>query len=293
MGIYTSDVFEKEALLLSYIPSDETVILYNSLEELKQAVTVGDIRCGFFVNISVQDYINSKRPQNKIEVYIASGYLYAEVDKEEFFDAWLKCCSDAFISYQSDKIFDSSQNEIVEKLISRKDYYLNGDDLFNINLVYMENDNKETAEKKVYSPNPVKSAVAICIFIYIFMIYGHIYSGNPAALISCLPLKSKKLYKFVYLLAYSTLPAILGVFCLTVFSEIGFIKSLTSIIIYLAVCIFWIYIIQMLIKKETTYIALAPVCLIIQIIICPLIVDLSEYFRIFSIVKYFLPMGYI
>ena len=126
------DSFIKD--LTESLSKDRHVIIYDKTSDIEDALIKNEISLAYVINKTPYDYAIKGIDKGVVSLYTSPGYIYLEVDKEIFYDAWLSCCSDLIIKNESTKIFNGNKNELTDRLIKEKDRYLESDELFDISL---------------------------------------------------------------------------------------------------------------------------------------------------------------
>ena len=63
-------------------------------------------------------------------------------------------------------------------------------------------------------------------------------------------------------------------------------------IFFVLICVLWTLIMGALIRKEDTYTAVCPVIITLQLILCPVIIDLNNYMPLIGYLRYLFPVTY-
>ena len=287
VGLYFDVDNSKMSPLVSSLGADREVVIFDDIESMKQSVKEANIVLGYAILADADDYIDSGKDKDIIEVYVSPGYLYSEVDKERFYNAWLYYCSNNLIKNEADKVFVDSDETLRTELIRKKESYLSSDELFDINII------EESAEDSIKSEkDPVRSIVALSVFMTIFIMYGYNYSGNGQSIVKSFTLKSRVAYRFVSSFANGLIIGVVGLICTFAFSGKASLYDIPRLLIFIMICVIFTCIVGEIIKKEDTYTALCPVLLTLQLIICPIIIDLDMYLPIIPLLRYLFPVTY-
>ena len=114
------------------------VVRYEDEESLKKDVRSGDIECGFIFNEDFDRLVEKGRTRGRI------GYVYSPyttkglVAKESLFAAFLKNYSNDILEEDYPKMFgnqdESLKEEIMELLRDRNAYYIDSNEIFEVEL---------------------------------------------------------------------------------------------------------------------------------------------------------------
>ncbi|MCR5800098.1 MAG: hypothetical protein K6G69_08490 [Lachnospiraceae bacterium] len=260
-------------------------IVYDSEDDINNDLYKGHIDYAFILSDAYGDNVKDTK---RSVMFLSTPYsLYKEACKEDFFNAWLITYSDRFIENETKDIFAVYDDDIIGELKKRKEEYQNSDLLFDVNIVY------DTVPERTlrHRADGFRSLTGLVMFMSVFIFFGHFYSGSHKAVCDKMTLKNRTLYQCSYMLSVA-LP--IGILCLI----LNLLRGATDIpilishmILVIAYSIIWVLAAYKLIKKESTFIGLAPMLLIAQLIVCPIIVDLGEYIKVFEYIRYIFPSG--
>ena len=288
VAVFISKNKAEMSSLIDALKNDRDVLIYDDEEMMKQDVYDGKVIIAYSIHADAYDYIVLKEDRNIVDVYVSPGYLYGEVDKERFYNAWLYYCSNTLISDEADNVFSESDDNLKDDLIRRKDGYLSGESLFDINIIEEENPLNASSS----ATDPIRSVIAFSVFITIFILYGHSYSGQGFSIDRCMPLRSRTIYRFVASMSQGIIIGVIGLICLYVFSSYANLKDIFQMIFFVLICVLWTLIMGALIRKEDTYTAVCPVIITLQLILCPVIIDLNNYMPLIGYLRYLFPVTY-
>jgi len=260
-------------------------IYYDSEEDINDDLYKGHIDYAFILSDVYGDDVKDTKRSVR---FLSTPYsLYKEACKEDFFNAWLITYSDLFIEDETTDIFAVYDDDIIDELKERKEEYLNSDLLFDVNIVYDAVPERTLRHKA----DLFRSLTGLVLFMSVFIFFGHFYSGSHKAVCDKMKPTERTIYHCLYMLSVA-LP--IGILCiiLNIFRGATDILLLISHTILVTVySIIWVLAAYKLIKKESTFIGLAPVLLLAQLIVCPIIVDLGEYIKVFNYIRYIFPSG--
>ena len=289
VGLFFNVSGAKTNDLVAALSSDREVVIFDDLDIMKQSVNDADITIGYAIYADASDYIEHQKDKGIIEVYVSPGYLYSEVDKERFYNAWLNYCNNHLIKNEADKVFVKSDEFLIAELIDKKEAYLSSDSLFDINII--EEDSQVISSARSQK-DPVRAVVALTVFMTVFIMYGYSYSGNGMSIDKSLSFHSRIAYRFVSGLSRGMLIGVVGLICTFIFSDNASLYDIARIMLFIVICVIFTNIVGAIIKKEDTYTALCPVLLTVQLIICPIIIDLDMYLPIMPLLRYLFPVTY-
>jgi len=262
--------------------------VYSSEDKLKEDILKGIIGSGFVFDTTPQEYVNGNNSRG-IKAYTVPGYAYLEIDKEIIYNAWLKCSADYIISKECEVTFDNNDEHLKDIIINKKNEYLSGDTLFDINIMVSENDTN-IEERTVV--NPLKGIMALMIFASIFLSYGQNYNGNLCIIEKCLNPFDRILFRFINSMVVGILFGCIAICCLGIYSRNNIFEVIIKMMIFLSVTVVWTNIIGGVIKRQVTLISMTQALLLIQLIVCPVVVDLQNYIFPIKYIRYLFPVTY-
>ena len=225
VGLFFNVSGAKTNDLVAALSSDREVVIFDDLDIMKQSVNNSDIAKGYAVYADASDYIERQKDKGIIEVYVSPGYLYSEVDKERFYNAWLNYCNNHLIKNEADKVFVKSDEFLIAELIDKKE-----DSLFDINII--EEDSQVISSARSQK-DPVRAVVALTVFMTVFIMYGYSYSGNGMSIDKSLSFHSRIAYRFVSGLSRGMLIGVVGLICTFIFSDNASLYDIARIMLFL------------------------------------------------------------
>ena len=273
--------------LYDHLSKDRAVIIFEDLLSIQEALNKDQIKLAYVINKTPYDYTVKGIDKGVVDIYTSPGYLYLEVDKETFYDAWLSSCSDLLIKEESTKIFNGDGRELTDKLISERDRYLNSDELFDFSLHEYESNTYQSKDDLT-----IRLIISLSIFVMVFIMFGQQKSGENKSIINCYPKKQRYAYMFIASLSTALIMGIAGFICINICSDRGLLKEAVSMSVFLIITVIWVYIAGLVLRKETSFITLCPILIILQAIISPVFIDLGTYIPVIGFVKYLFPVTY-
>jgi len=270
------------------INGQKDALIYSTEDKLKADVLKGNIGSGFVFKITPEEYVDGD-DCGGIKAYTSPGYVYLETDKEIVYEALLKCCTDFIISKECDFVFADSDDGLSAEIIDKKNEYLMDGALFDINIMVSESENNE---KNEYNTDPLKGIMALMVFLCIFLSYGQNLKGDFAIIEGSLNPKDRIIFRVINSVVVGIWFGGIALFCLGIYSSDNLIENIIKMAFFLTITIVWTNLIGGLIKSQAALISLAQVFLIVQLIICPVIVDLQKYLLPVKFIRYLLPVTY-
>lgn len=94
------------------------------------------------------------------------------------------------------------------------------------------------------------------------------------------------------LLAAGTVPAVAGLVLLLCSRESrGLLREISAMLLLLAACIVWIWIVGKWIQNLTSFTSHMFLLVLINLVFCPVLVDIAAYIPALKFVRYFFPVG--
>ena len=278
--------------LVEYLSKDRNVTIFENTDSLKNEILKQTISIGFVVKTSPEEYVSDLYSRGKVELYAPVGYLYTEVEKERFYEAWLFCCSDILNDAEAENIFAKADDDLKEQIKEGKEAYLNSDRLFDVNIKYNHID-ESAGTKSSNHDLYIRLIIALTVFIYAFTAYGQICENTMYGVVTkSLKTFEKTGYGITRNIMFSLLIGFIGVTCDVFILHTNILSAICNMLLYILVVNIFCFILGKFLKDERSYIVSTPILILIQILICPAFFDASAYFVPIRYVRYLFPVYY-
>ena len=326
IGVYTANDQMAEEILQHCMEDSQVFhfVPYDSKVELEKDVMSGNVAGGCVFDEAFSKHIKDDNIRKQVTCLTASGSSEIFALKETIYAAFLEVYSPAFLAKQSiyvfDDILDEEESEVTQALTQNFEKYNAQDALFHVvyEEVSPENDedaysdtttySKESAsmnthkdkfdnatEKKVVSGiYPLQGAAALFLFIMAWMCMGKKLEKTSMGLFGVLNRRSQIVYTTMQALAELTIPAVcaLIIVLLSGQNSRGVLLECAWMLIFICICSVWTALVGQLIHTATAWSGWVLTLCMVQVIICPVFFNLSQYIPAVRYLKYLLPVGW-
>lgn len=290
-GIYMSESTKAEQVLwlLSEEGSTFQFVLYPGEEELQRDVESGALECGFVI---AQDF-DKKMEKGDVEDivrYICTPMTSkGEVMKESFYAAFFQIYSDTLLENNEELFFGDQDDRRRDKWLETNHEFRQGSKIFQVEYHEVDNTVPKQDERGTY---PLQGVVGLMILLILFLSHGRRFEPNGMAVEKALFGKDRFFYSVCGMLAAGTVPALVGtILVICSGNSRGILQEISFMILLLLWAAVWTWLIGKLQRSLEGQISLVLIILVINILICPIFFDLSEYIPAMQYVKYISPLG--
>ena len=124
------------------------------------------------------------------------------------------------------------------------------------------------------------------------MEYGRRFDAGSGRPYLALPAPLGEGFQMMGLLAAGTVPAVAGLVLLLCSGESrGLLREISAMILLLAACIVWIWIVGKWIQNLTSFTSHMFLLVLINLVFCPVLVDIAAFIPALKFVRYLCPVG--
>lgn len=292
---YNDDLCYDEMLIQNLIASyenEDTIFEFakaQSKENLIQEVTAGTAECGFVLTEKFNKSITLGQTDNIIE-YIESTYTTkGVVAKETVFSEFFEIYGKVIIENEQGNIFVESSEELKEILDEEYERLLSGDEIFNAQYLTIEGDLSELTYNKLQS---VRGLIMILITMALLLNGSEKFYGSQVRVIRALPSLERTYFELLLYITGIIVPAVWGFALIRLLDPaIDITTDLLIYVIFVFIAIIWTYLLGKLLNNGIGYMAWILSLLIVQLLLCPVWQDISQYMPSLEYVSYILPAG--
>lgn len=302
IGVYTANDQMAEEILQHCMEDSQVFhfVPYDSKVELEKDVMSGNIAGGCVVDEAFSKHIENDNLRKQVTCLTASGSSEIFVLKETIYAAFLKVYSPEFLAKQSIYVFDDTldeaESEVTQTLTQNFEKYNAQDALFHV--VYEEgsSENNEDAysDELTQDKYPLQGAAALFLFIMAWMCMGKKLEKTSMGLWGVLNRRSQIVYTTVRVFAELMIPAVCALVIVLISGKNsrGILLEGVSMLIFICICSVWTAFVGQLIHTETAWSGWVLTLCLVQVIICPVFFNLSQYISAVRYLKYLLPVGW-
>lgn len=214
----------------------------------------------------------------------------AELIQENFYIAFLKQYSEVLLLESEKELYHENRDERTKEILSLNQAYLYGDDLFELDINYID-----TTEKNIKTENStfrLQGMYGLFVFLFMFLSYNKANRNKLTDFRSVLNKIDGLIFDIEELISVGLIPAFFGVLFIFFTKESrGVLIEIVSTVILLILSTIWILIFGAICKNEMNYLSTFLIISIAQVIICPIFWDISVYFKFLVYIRYLFPVG--
>lgn len=187
-------------------------------------------------------------------------------------------------------VFGEQKEEIGSMLGSAYDAYLQSNDIFHTELTTVQNEAADRKESDIY---PLQGLIGIFVFMTIFLAGMSITGNGYRNLVESMEIHQRTLFQVTNLLAAATPVSLVG----TLLSGFlpgsrGAVMEIMHMFGLVVISCMEVLVIWRLQRQSATGKAMLLAFVVLQIILCPVFVDIGEFIPALTYVRYLLPLGY-
>lgn len=302
---------------------------YEGTEELEQAVEAGGLECGFVFAEDFEEQYEKGSFEDSITYVYTPFTTKGMAVKETVYGTVLELYGEKLLQQNQETIVGQSSEEASTMLAERYEYYLNSDAIFHTEVIYVETDagmgsdlrraepgsdgqNGDADRLENGKPNLIRGVISCMIFLTVYLSGASCKEEKNQRFLSILEKGKRHSYECAGMLAAVT-PMMLvgtGLSCLTILqsemldaaSGAGFVTAtgigmvivteILQMLLLIVVSILFTACTMCIWKKDMGMLSALPVLILLQIIICPVIIDMAVYVPAVKYIRYLCPIAY-
>lgn len=263
--------------------------VYDSEKTLVGDVTTGKLECGFVFPDNFDQCMEQDELRNAVTYFSTPYTLNGEIAKETVYAKVLREYSDHILKQGNRDIYGNEEEERNQYLLGKNEDYLEGADLFQIQIRKMETKSSGQMSDKA---DLLHGISGVFVFLMIFLSYGKKYEPADKAVYRMQRGYDKYKMAFCSGVASGTAPGVLGLlFILGNDQSRGMAVETVMMIFLVVLSAIWVLIVGMFLKNELSHIAAVIMFMAGSLILCPVFLDLSRYIPAVRYVRVLLPLG--
>ncbi len=279
--------------VLEHLKERESIfsfVEYDSRETLLADLVAGKLECGFYFSQNFEKKFEHEKLKNSVSYVCTPLTTKGEVARETFYAALFEVYGRQMLSARAEQLFGENASAAESTLLENNEKYLAGSEVFQVNVEQTKAvENVRNTAQKVF---PIHGLVAVFLFFIMFVEYGRRFDAGEGKPYLALPAPMGDGFQIMGLLAAGTVPAVLGTVMVCSSGESrGFIIEVTAMCLLLVICALWIAFVGKWIRSMTGFTSQMFLLLLINLVFCPVFVDISAYIPAFEIVRCLFPTG--
>ena len=263
---------------------------YKTSEELRGDLLKGKIKAGFEFCEDFQYRWDKGEVEESVQYIVIPYGTIGILAKETFFSSFFKVYSQQLLLQQQGELYHQKDVERTEYLLEKNQKYLQGDDLFQIQVETVSVD--ESKVLNLADSIPLQGIIGIFIFVVIWMEQGRKKFTGKQSLELVLNWSQKNLYEYVHCVAVGTPMALEGLIMVLMNSASrGILKEIGGLLLLLFWCSLWTMAVIKIFRRSTIFASWTMVLVMIQLVICPVFADISMYIPANKYIRYIFPVN--
>lgn len=255
--------------------------LYETPEELQQAVVSGRIDCGFVIPEEAKDRVICVSSPMSSKSALA---------KQTLFSVYYRLRSRDVLLEADEQLYGSSDEIRQQLLFDKNEAYLHGDQVFDMDL--QEVAVTASASVKENCIFPIQGIAGLFLILFAILSQSVIYdikSGGPWKRLSR---KDGFCMRMLWGVAAMILPVLLAYMYLAISGKgRGAGIEILSMLLFLLWLVPWSSVLADRRLSEETYYVRMVIFLLVQLIICPVFADPAEWLPVVRILRLIFPLG--
>lgn len=306
IGVYTAGDALAKALIQQCTDEDSMFkfVTYDEATKLEKDVIAGRLAGGCVFDADFSTHVANGRLKNQITCLTPPGSSQILALQETLYAAFFELYSPQFLTEKSSELFSTDSRILIENFKQ----YMQQDALFRITYetvdATMDLDTDSAKNDISYkggavhhsdvSVYPLQGMAGLLLFVMAWMCIGRKLEKTSMGLYGVLDSKNKSVYMILQILAELTVPAICMLVMISCFGQYsrGIFRESIGMIMFVCICCLWVEIIGQFINTSTAWSGLVLTLCVIQVVLCPVFINLSSYFPAAKYLKYLFPLGW-
>lgn len=263
---------------------------YADEDIMRKDILAGRLECGFAFAENLDQKMESGDITGSVKYYETPFLTKGKVARETFFSSFLQVYGEQILKDSIEDIYDNYDAEVEKELLKRNAEYIGSEKVFQIQVESVEvQQNMESEQHNVY---PVHGLIALFVFGIMFMEYGSRFGVGKCDFFKALNNKESQIFVCIGMLAAATIAVFVGLILILALTEnrsIG--REIFCMLFYVMYCALWILLVGCLFRDKMTFIVWTVALFVIQILVCPVFMDFSQYIKVLRYISYIFPMG--
>lgn len=263
---------------------------YENAQALEKDVVAGKVECGFYFADDFDERVDDGNIYKSVSYLATPMSAKGELIQESFYTAFLQVYSEKILEECELELYGSSDTERYTAILEQNQQYLDGNELFAIEIKTLQTEESET--EPIYSKYPMQGTMGVYLFLLLLLTYGKKYETERGAFRAALCRRERCLYEFLDLMAAGTIPAVVG--CVSILflpQSRGSGCELAGMLLFLVLSGIWIIVLGRILKNELNFVSVTVMITLVELLICPIFWDVSLYIPAFKYLRLIFPLG--
>lgn len=294
VGLYLAEdpMAEEIAAGLRQRESVFEFIVFETESELQKALETAEIDSGFLFSEQFEEKAEKGRTKGLITFLQTPFSAKGTVAKETVYAAFLERYGEEILLDGRKEIYGEERKDLVPFLLEKNDEYLKSGEFFRTEVeeISVQETSGQEGLTDIY---PIQGVMGIFLFVLLWMTFGRRFEGNGRGI--CLALDRKRRKKFEYLgyLAAATIPSVTGISVIMAAGESrGMVIELFRMLLLVFGGALWVSVVGAWFRSSMALSAWVLAFVVVQVVLCPVFVNLSAYLPTVKYIKYLFPLGW-
>ena len=267
-------------------------IVFETESELQKALETAEIDSGFLFSEQFEEKAEKGRTKGLITFLQTPFSAKGTVAKETVYAAFLERYGEEILLDGRKEIYGEERKDLVPFLLEKNDEYLKSGEFFRTEVeeISVQETSGQEGLTDIY---PIQGVMGIFLFVLLWMTFGRRFEGNGRGI--CLALDRKRRKKFEYLgyLAAATIPSVTGISVIMAAGESrGMVIELFRMLLLVFGGALWVSVVGAWFRSSMALSAWVLAFVVVQVVLCPVFVNLSAYLPAVKYIKYLFPLGW-
>lgn len=267
-------------------------IVFEKESELRKALETAEIESGFLFSEEFEEKVKKGCSKELITFLRTPFSAKGTVAKETLYAVFLEKYGEEILLDGRKEIYEEDRKDLVPFLLERNAEYLKSEEFFRTEVEAIPV--QETSDKEELTDiYPIQGIMGIFLFVLLWMTFGRRFEGNGRGI--CLALDRKKQKRFEYLgyLAAVTIPSVTGIGVVMAVGESrGVVIELFRMFLLVFIGALWVSIVGGWFRSSMALSAWVLAFVVIQLVLCPVLINISAYLPAVDYIKYLFPLGW-
>ena len=278
---------------------------YQDEEALLSDVESGVLECGFLFADDFEEKMQTESLEQLITYVCTPLTTKGTVAKETLYTAFLQLYGEQILKGSEPEIYGTLdealadtggilEETLTDTLLEKYQYYLENSRLLQMKTEMIKTE-QDASFLRVSSENiyPIQGLVGVFLVLILWLECGRKFEQREMSVYAALDRKRRGVFEYCGYLAAVTIPAVVGGISILLFAEHrGVVKEIGLLIFFLFLAALWVLLIGKFFKRSMTFAAWALTLVGVQLLICPVFVDLAEYFPALGVLRWVFPLSW-
>lgn len=267
-------------------------IVFEKESELRKALETAEIDSGFLFSEEFEEKVKKGCSKELITFLRTPFSAKGTVAKETLYAVFLEKYGEEILLDGRKEIYEEDRKDLVPFLLERNAEYLKSEEFFRTEVEAIPV--QETSDKEELTDiYPIQGIMGIFLFVLLWMTFGRRFEGNGRGICLALDRKRQKRFEYLGYLAAVTIPSVTGIGVVMAVGESrGVVIELFRMFLLVFIGALWVSIVGGWFRSSMALSAWVLAFVVIQLVLCPVLINISAYLPAVDYIKYLFPLGW-